>query len=464
MTAGAGVYRLGRSVFGLAVFATLVLTLFLWPAKTLFDFDASHYTTIAHDIDRHGTFSNGLFDDVDSTLAAPRPGMFFGPVYPAMVAAAMQVDARFKRAVVCWVTADARKQDGTKACERYAAPMLVIHALFLALGILAIARAGELMVRDARVFWIASVLATVGVILESELFSFVMTEGVTFGLYAIFTYSCVVAWLSLRPRDCLIAGLALGLLVLHRPSFQILILVALPFFAFVAYRALRSVKAAGWRAAMFALGCIVVITPWMARNTVSLGKLALTEEYGAATIIERFAFNDMTAREFVLAFPYCVPGVGERTVNWLFGEQAMRRFLWSNPDSFFTVGRTRRGDLAKANTSLDAIIGAETRQELRERGWNHLLTSIPLAWCGAWAGGWLSLLFVPVFLVAAWRAMRRGEWLFLFYAAPAVAMLGLHALVANHYTRYNLALIGPFAIGTAWVLAERFMSARVKRA
>ena len=202
----------------------------------------------------------------------------------------------------------------------------------------------------------------------------------------------------------------------------------------------------------------------MARNAVSLGKFALTEEYGAAAVIERFAFNDMTAREFALAFPYCLPGVGERTVNALFGEAAMRRFLWSNPDSFFTIGRNQRGALDQANTSLDAVIGVRVKQELRERWLNHGLTSIPLAWCGAWAGGVLSLLFVPAFLVAAWRAARRGEWLFLFYAAPAVAMLALHALVANHYTRYNLALIGPFAVGTAWLLADRMVRAKAKPA
>jgi hypothetical protein len=36
-------------------------------------------------------------------------------------------------------------------------------------------------------------------------------------------------------------------------------------------------------------------------------------------------------------------------------------------------------------------------------------------------------------------------------------MLAAHALLANHYTRYNLALIGPFAVGAAWVLADVVM-------
>jgi len=34
-------------------------------------------------------------------------------------------------------------------------------------------------------------------------------------------------------------------------------------------------------------------------------------------------------------------------------------------------------------------------------------------------------------------------------------MLGLHAAVANHYTRYNLILIGPFSAAAAWFISER---------
>jgi hypothetical protein len=32
-------------------------------------------------------------------------------------------------------------------------------------------------------------------------------------------------------------------------------------------------------------------------------------------------------------------------------------------------------------------------------------------------------------------------------------MLALHAAVANHYTRYNLILIGPFVSGAAFIIA-----------
>ena len=66
----------------------------------------------------------------------------------------------------------------------------------------------------------------------------------------------------------------------------------------------------------------------------------------------------------------------------------------------------------------------------------------------------LGLLLVPAFIAGALTA-RGAKWqLLLLYAAPAFAMLGLHALIANHYTRYNLILIGPLvAVATSLALS-----------
>ena len=74
-----------------AAFAVLAAAITSRPPKWLSDFDQSFYLTIAYDIDRHGVFSNGIFDKTDSTRAAPAPGMFFVPGYPLLVLAAMKI-------------------------------------------------------------------------------------------------------------------------------------------------------------------------------------------------------------------------------------------------------------------------------------------------------------------------------------------------------------------------------------
>jgi len=94
-----------RIVFGLLVFAVLVTAILIRPAKWLSDFDQSFYLTIAYDLNHQGVFSNGVFDKVDSTAQAPPAGMFFGPVYPSLVWAAMKIDGRFAAAVRCSVEA-----------------------------------------------------------------------------------------------------------------------------------------------------------------------------------------------------------------------------------------------------------------------------------------------------------------------------------------------------------------------
>ncbi len=81
------------------------------PAKGLMDFDQPFYVTMAYDLDRHGILSNGIFVDIDSTEAAPQPGMFFVPIYPLLVAAVMKVDSRFAKVVRCSVEADRGHRD-----------------------------------------------------------------------------------------------------------------------------------------------------------------------------------------------------------------------------------------------------------------------------------------------------------------------------------------------------------------
>ena len=129
------VFNGSRIALALLVLVTLATAILLRPAKWLSDFDQSFYLTIAYDIVHHGVFSNGVFDEVDSTREAPPPGRFFGPVYPALVVAAMKLDSRFARAVDCSVEANHRARDGTQ-CEVYALPCTSCMPHCLPLGYL----------------------------------------------------------------------------------------------------------------------------------------------------------------------------------------------------------------------------------------------------------------------------------------------------------------------------------------
>src|SRR4051794_10659512 len=157
-----------RIVFGLLVFAVLATAILSRPAKRLNDFDQSFYLTIAYDLNRHGVFSNGIFDKVDSTAAVPPPGMFFGPAYPLLVLAATKADPGFAAAVECAVEANHGKRP-SQDCDIYAQPIHVLHALLLAAAVLAIAAAAEIMVGGAAAFYLAGLCATAAFAMEAEL-------------------------------------------------------------------------------------------------------------------------------------------------------------------------------------------------------------------------------------------------------------------------------------------------------
>jgi 4-amino-4-deoxy-L-arabinose transferase-like glycosyltransferase len=442
-----------RMLLGFLSFVVLVTAIVTQRPKTLSDFDQSFYLTIAYDLDRHGVFSNGVFDDVDSTREVPSPGMFFVPGYPLVVLAAMKLDARFAKAAECTVIAVSQQKEGS-GCEPYATPVRVIHAALLALGVIAIAFAGGLIFASTRVFWIAGALTTTALVAEAEIFSFVMTESLTFSLYSVTMSFAALAWKRGNLKWWALTGLLLGLLCLTRPSFVVLVPGLLLLIA-VGSRLLEAkTRPSAWKsAAVFVTAVALTIGPWILRNHFSVGKWGLTEEYGSAVLIERFAYNDINPMEFVTAFPYCTPGLGDLLFDQVYGRDSMHRFVYHTRDSFFHVGRGRRDMLVKEHGRLDPLIGDIVREEMRTNWWRHLLVSIPLAWCGLWAGWIVGLVLVPLFAWASVRAIRKREPVILLYAAPAIMMLGLHGAVANHYTRYNLILIGPLAVGAAWMIA-----------
>jgi hypothetical protein len=238
--------------------------------------------------------------------------------------------------------------------------------------------------------------------------------------------------------------------VLARTAYVVLIPIV-PVLVLISERQGGPAKLCGYVVSLI-IGVVAIVGPWMARNSVSVGSWGLTEEYGSATLIERFAFNDMSAREFFLSFPYCLPVIGQPIVDSAFGEAAMERFVYYTPKSFFHVGRGARDKLVEAHDRLDPLIGDLVQKEVRQNWWRHLLTSAALGWCGMWVGGGLGLLLVPLFAAVVVVGGGPAHRLLLVYSTPAFAMLAMHALIANHYTRYNLILIGPIAAAAAFPL------------
>ena len=417
----------------LAALLLLAIAITSQTSKRLRDFDQSFYTTIAYDIERHGVHSSGIFDGTDSTRDVPTSGMFFVPGYPVLILAAMKADSRFREAVRCSVEGNHGLRDET-TCEDYALPIHLAHAFLLAIAVLAVATAAELIFGRARVFWLAGALATASFAAYANLFSFIMTESMTVALYSLVMLFALRAWQTQRLRYFVVAGLFLGLLCLTRPSFVVLcpVLLAISVLNGTWFAPRPANQLLGATLAFLAV-FLAVVGPWVVRNQLSVGKLGLTEEYAAAALIERFAYNHMTPKEFIGMFAYCVPSLGDVAFDKESVTGSMHRFLYYAPDSIFHEGRGRRDALLEQYTRLDPIISQIAIDEMRTNWWRHLLVSIPLGWCGMWVGGLWALVTVPLFALACVRTVRKRQPYLLFYAAPALVMLGLHALLANEF-------------------------------
>jgi hypothetical protein len=185
-----------------------------------------------------------------------------------------------------------------------------------------------------------------------------MTESATFSLYSIAVLLLLYSLLRPRPIWFFFAGLAFGLLCLTRASFAFAALVGIGLIVLAArWHDQQTIRQFVRGAAIFVLGWGLAVGPWVIRNGVSIGKWGLTEEYGSAALVERFAFDDMRLSEYLLAFPYCLPAIGRPAVKLAAGPDAMQRFEYQSPNSFFGAGRAHREQLRAAYGRLDPLIG-----------------------------------------------------------------------------------------------------------
>jgi hypothetical protein len=440
---------------------TIGLSILSRPDWKLRDFDQVFYVTIAYDLDRYGIFSDGIFDPVDSSVQPAQPGMFFGPVFPVMVLAVMKLDHRFAEAVRCSVDSNRGHRDES-TCQAYETPIRILNSILLAIGAAAIGFAAELLFRRTLLtFLCADLFATAALANEAHIFSFVMTESAIFAIYSVFAWTLLRALMRPAAIRFAVVGATLGFLTLTKPSFAALLPAAIAIVFGFGYWVTKSSRSRiGVQSLVLTVAFACVVAPWMARNYVELGKFGLTKEYASAALVERFAYDDMTPEEFFLAFPYCTPGIGDLLFDKTNGADSMHRFMYHTPGSFFHTGRERREALVAQNGQIDPLIGKLVREEMAKNWWRYLVVTIPLAWCGMWPGGTVTLLLLPLFVISVLQAVRTREPSLIFYAAPAVLMLALHAAVANHYTRYNLILLGPYSVGAAWIICSALPYAR----
>ncbi len=88
-----------RIAFALTVFLVLAAAILTRPPKPLDEFDQPFYLTVAYDLIHNGVFSNGFVSLGNTAGATPSPGMFYGPLYPSLIAGRCLMPALPRRSI-----------------------------------------------------------------------------------------------------------------------------------------------------------------------------------------------------------------------------------------------------------------------------------------------------------------------------------------------------------------------------
>ncbi len=251
------------------------------------------------------------------------------------------------------------------------------------------------------------------------------------------------------------SGVSLGLAVLCRPAFGALAAAVL---AAGTFRLAAAPGRGGTRALLgFAAGIGCTVLPWLLRNLLVTGRLALTFGYASHTLVQRLSFDAMDRRDYAMSFVCWLPD-GNGLGALIGGRHACDRFGWDDhPDSFYAIGI---GPLLSRTVAqaggwshhLSFLLHAFLlRDPVRQLGW-HAAVTLPLALRGLCVDHWWGFVLGMVCAVATVAALRRGGPVarrFLLLCLPGWFMLGFNAAVAVDQVRYNLMLVVPFAVAGA---------------
>jgi hypothetical protein len=269
----------------------------------------------------------------------------------------------------------------------------------------------------------------------------IMVTNMVVPLFLLLQFS-VLRWLD-KPRilSAVIIGMVLALLALTRPEYLYL-------FLFVALCCCyMAVKKPDCRSSLIPLllAFVVVISPWAWRNNEISGKWQLTEsQYGSIVLAHRVAYNDMSTPEWLVAFVYWFPDVGDSIAKRVFPESTTRRQVSEAEGSYYEIAqRLDRQSREHDRPTLWLL------RQIMAHPVKHTMTTLAFVWRGLLIGKWWALAGLLGYLLLLRRELRHKRYGLLWISTLPIAMMALRAGVSLNVARYNMPLIAVYAMG--WV-------------
>lgn len=429
------------------------------------ELDARRYTDYALNLYEYRVF--GLTGNQRDKR--PTPSNANSPLYPVFLAAVMHIDPALAESLRCEMLASSLEttpnldtEAGTiaKPCSNSYYVITVIQLAIAALAITCIWLTTQLLFARLAVSWLAILL----ILASTKLNYFahrLLTENLVLLFFAALMLCLTLALQRDQKRWWCVLGVTLALLALTRPEYLYLFYTFAILTVATALRFLRSHYCI--RAATLIISALIVLTPWMGRNYVNFGSLALTGGYGDKTIAYRTAYNRMTEREWKAAFIYWLPGYGETLAAKYLPPSSYKK-LGTDADSYLYKEGSQifEDGLLVVNGDRKKLTAYLLQTEILEKPVMHFLSSVPLAWRGVLTGKYLAAIGLPCLIFMIFFAVKRRHFVIIALCFPALVMVALYAAISVSIPRYNIYLIYYYGIASAWFLLSTLAVAKSK--
>lgn len=402
--------------------------------------DAPRYIITGLNLADHGTISDVLRPDSAPSLVTG------GPLIAFEIATIVHLDPASAATFRCAV--EPRPAD-QPPCPLNLTGMKIAHWLELSLFAMGGWLLGWLVFRSLPMAWLGFGL----IVICRELWTDsgqALTEPLAYALLGLFLPAWLNAWQ--RPVDSAstplwwgCSGLSLGLLILIKPAAMAILPLGIGLLALSAILGKRPLRTTIWSAALFALGCLAMLSPWLLRNLIVLGAPALSHPgYLAATFSHRVAYNAMSLQEWLVGWIYYLPDFGDSLAARLFPSALYERLNWGD-QSYYIYGRDQLyQDALKA--APEHTTAHLVRSYVLPDVFKHAAVTLLLTWRGFFVGrlwGLVALVLLAPGLRLSTPEQRR--WLLLILL-PGLLLLFAQAALSVSIARYNNTLVAPLAM------------------
>ena len=396
--------------------------------------DAIRYLQYVVGLLRDGTFGLATSDAGQVT----QPGHENAPLYMALIALLSAFDETSLAGFQCLISSN------NTLC---ALPLFGVHVLNAALAAVTAAVSYLISMHLIEVRWLSVLTALLVVFLDPvrEQLSVIAPENLMLPLL----FAVVLAHLKFSCNGgagwIILMGLAMGLLILTRPSFVYL------FYGYMAWFGILFLWGRSRNRAIvvtaFGISTSVTIAPWILRNGFVLDEFVLNGgNYAGIIFAQRLAYNSLSVAEWGASLIYWLPGFGNDLAGILFGPRISTLLGWGPESLYGTAYDTILYPSLSAAKDMDKVFSFLIYEMSVSQWIWHAIVSISLGLRGAYVGGELSLIAIAASLYWLLSDLRSGGNKWSILLLPMLFMLAFHAAVSINIQRYNLFLILPYCI------------------